>query len=290
MGPVVTVVIPAYNRAGTIAAALESVQAQTYRNWEAIVINDGSSDGTADVVRQLISQDRRIRLLEHEANRGAQAARNWGIRAACGEWIAFLDSDDVFLRESIELRLRVAAKEGVSVVHSRCLEIREDGSQHVRDTPPVQGSVYRRLLRGEGPTFPGLLVATSALQRIGYLDERIVSFQEWDTSIRLAKHYAFGFVPEPTFIYDWHAAVNISHQVHTVCRGYKQVVRKHIVAIIVLGGPNVLAPHCRRIARLSVAAGKEGQARYYDLMGLLVTCLDPRWCVRSLRRAINLGE
>src|SRR5215217_3652483 len=95
--PLISVVIPAYNRAATIEDCLRSVQAQTYQKWEVIVADDGSGDATVEIVKRLAREDARIRLVRHERNRGAQAARNSGIHAAKGSWIAFLDSDDQFL-------------------------------------------------------------------------------------------------------------------------------------------------------------------------------------------------
>lgn len=92
--PLITVVVPAYNRATTITGCVRSVQAQTYAKWELLVVDDGSSDGTPQVVAKSAQNDNRPRLLRQARNGGAQAARNAGIRAAMGTWVAFLDSDD----------------------------------------------------------------------------------------------------------------------------------------------------------------------------------------------------
>ncbi|HLJ59991.1 MAG TPA: glycosyltransferase family 2 protein [bacterium] len=99
----VSVVIPAFHRVPTIGAAWRSVQAQTHRDWEAIAVDDGSTDGTAEVVMRLAHEDDRIKRIRHDRNCGAQAARNAGIRSACGEWIAFLDSDDQWLPQSLDI-------------------------------------------------------------------------------------------------------------------------------------------------------------------------------------------
>src|SRR5262245_38190413 len=105
--PLISVVIPVYNRARIIARALKSVQEQTHQNWEAIVVDDGSTDDTVEIVTDLAQLDNRIRVIRQDKNRGAQAARNVGIRAARGEWVAFLDSDDLYLPNSLEVRLAV---------------------------------------------------------------------------------------------------------------------------------------------------------------------------------------
>lgn len=159
--------IPAYNRARLIPRALKSVQQQTHQNWEAIIVDDGSIDETADVATRLAREDKRIRFIRQEKNAGAQAARNLGIRAARGEWVAFLDSDDLFLPESLEIRLAALIKEKLSVVYSDCNYIGDDGSIKKYGIPALAGWIYDKLLFQEGPLFQTLLVSKQALARIG---------------------------------------------------------------------------------------------------------------------------
>src|SRR5437660_252962 len=97
----VSVIIPTCNRAKVVSRAIESVWAQTYQDFEIIVVDDGSTDETMHTVSCLMQMDDRIRYMQHESRRGAQAARNTGIRAAHGNWIAFLDSDDHWLPDSL---------------------------------------------------------------------------------------------------------------------------------------------------------------------------------------------
>ena len=246
--PRVSVVIPAFNRARAIGAALRSVQEQTIRDWEVLVVDDGSADGTADVVNDWVKRDTRIRLLRHTGNRGAQAARNTGARAARSEWIAFLDSDDWYLPESLESRLETAEREQAAVVHSECLAIATDGTTRVYHVSPLAGDVYHRLLAQEGPVFPALLVHTTALQSIGYLDERLVAYQEWDTFIRLAKRHPFAFQPAPTFVYDCRNGDTISKNMVRNGLGYEQVLHKHFFAIWRHTGAGTLVRHYQTAA------------------------------------------
>jgi len=99
--PLFTVVIPTYDRAASAAAAVRSVLAQTDARWECLVVDDGSTDGTRAALAPLAA-DARVRLFFNEKNRGQHACRNQAIRAARGEWIAFLDSDDLFLPRRLE--------------------------------------------------------------------------------------------------------------------------------------------------------------------------------------------
>lgn len=284
--PLISVVIPVYNRATTIGNCLRSIQAQTYESWEAIVVDDGSIDATHQVVAKLAREDARIRLIRHDRNRGAQAARNTGIRAAQGEWIAFLDSDDQFLPHSLEARLGLARKENVSVVHSECYVIEKDGIMKPYSVPPMAGQVYQRLLEEEGPLFQGLLVSKDSLKRIHYLDEKIVAFQEWDTAIRLANHYAFGFEAKPTFIYDCRNSDRISSNMLREGRGYEQVFHKHYLAILRYAGRRVLARHYRIAADWYQAGGDLEAVRRCRLMASLWSSEGLRTSLQTLRQLL----
>ena len=107
--PLVSVVIPAYNAAATLRVAVESVYAQGFRDYEVIVVDDASADRTPDVVQQLCSEGRGLRGLRMPANSGPAAARNRGIAAAQGTWLAFLDGDDVWFPWRLETQWQLAA-------------------------------------------------------------------------------------------------------------------------------------------------------------------------------------
>ena len=269
--PLISVVIPAHNRAAVLGRALASALQQTHGSLEVIVVDDSSSDGTADVAQEYADRDFRVRLIRKPTHAGAQAARNTGITHAKGAWVAFLDSDDYLLPRSLELRLSLAAQLGLQVVHSECCILESDDDPECRrfGTPPLAGGVYAQLLERPGPTFPGLLVAREALAQIGPLDERIVSYQEWDTSILLARHNEFGFVDEPTFVYDCRHAGTISKDPLRAATGYEQVVSKHREEIMRCLGRKGLAVHCRNLASQFGGAGAYGTALKYLLKAFL---------------------
>lgn len=285
----VSVVIPVYNRKHTIEKAIRSVLAQTYHNVEVIVVDDGSTDSTPTIVAALSKEDPRIRYIRYKTNRGAQAARNTGIRAARGEWIAFLDSDDVWLPQSLELRLKLAKQKGLHVIHSECYVLRPGSVELQRyGVPPMEGQAYKELLRRPGPMFPGLLVSKEALSRIGYLDESIVSFQEWDTAIRLAKCYKFGFTPEPTFVYDCCRGDTISTDMLRTAEGYMQVFKKHWWAILQHLGPKALANHYRTAALFYQKAGKEVKAYRFLLTSIMLWPFRPRAILTRLQHIVRI--
>jgi glycosyltransferase involved in cell wall biosynthesis len=237
---------------------------QTYHDLEVIVIDDGSEDNSRSVLEQLGKTDSRILCLFHDSNKGPQAARNTGIKAAHGEWIAFLDSDDYWLPQSLELRLIAAEKQQVIVVHSECEVVRENGIQESFGVPPLEGQVYRALLTHPGSVFPALLVAKEAIMKIGYLDENIIAYQEWDTSIRLARYFQFGFIAEPTFVYDCRGTETISKNALRNAAGYEQVVRKHRWEILRVSGKQPLVWHYQTISENFRNAGIMKKAQYYQ--------------------------
>lgn len=281
----VSVVIPTYNRSEHIQRAIQSVLGQTYSHFEIIVVDDRSQDNTVQIVQEYVRTDSRIRLVVHSERKGAQAARNTGIQAAAGEWIAFLDSDDQWLPHSLNSRLQLAQVSGLHVVHSDCyvVEPTATGLQRM-GIAPVQGQVYTKVLEKFGPMFQGLLVSKEALARIGYLDEKIVSWQEWDTAIRLARHYRFGFITTPTFIWDCHHPDSISKDRLRKALGYEQVFTKHRRSILRYLGRKYLAFHYQLAADYYREANDRVEARRCLLRGFLLWPFRPRTILRESRR------
>lgn len=105
MNDLVSIIMPSYNTAEYICESIQSVQAQTYPNWELIIVDDCSTDETDEVVRSFLA-DARIRYLKNEKNSGAAISRNYALREAKGRWIAFLDSDDLWLPEKLEKQIQ----------------------------------------------------------------------------------------------------------------------------------------------------------------------------------------
>jgi glycosyltransferase involved in cell wall biosynthesis len=202
--PKISVIIPTFNREKTITYCLNSVSNQTYDNIEIIVIDDCSTDGTVDIVNSY--SDRRINCIALKRNKGAQAARNRGIIEANGDWIAFQDSDDEWIKKKLEMQINVLKEENFNpwtVIH--CAGIRYDYKKKIKvfnDNIIKQGKgSYLELFINPPPMFQSILVSKTALRKIGYLDEDVLAHQEWDTSIRLAKYCRFVYIKEPLFIY-----------------------------------------------------------------------------------------
>jgi colanic acid/amylovoran biosynthesis glycosyltransferase len=257
-GPIVSVVIPARNRERLVARAVSSVLAQSFGDLELIVVDDGSTDRTAEAAAS--TGDSRVRVLGHPTSRGAQAARNTGVAAARGEFVAFLDSDDEWLPDKLAchvVALEQAPAEVAATIDS-CRQRFPDGREREL-APRVSGDAYASLLAYPGAPFI-LVVRRSCLERIGPLDEAIISYQEWDLYIRLARHYQLQLLPRALTIYHSHGGSRISTDLGRGARGYLQVVAKHETEIRRVCGPRTLAIHQLRAAIHFLRAGDQPSA------------------------------
>ncbi len=224
MNPLVSIIIPTYNRAHLIGKTLLSVQNQTFPDWECIVIDDGSADDTEEVVKKFSMKDPRFRYLKNERKKGAQGARNTGIIHARYPWIAFNDSDDEWLPERLALQIPVLAANGFNpflVVHGNCLVYdNKKGSKEEWKLNPIEGKKpLKTFLKDSSILIPGMITSKKALELIGYLDENVKSYQEWDTAIQLSRFCDFIHIPKPLFIYYKHEGETISKDINRDIEG-----------------------------------------------------------------------
>jgi glycosyltransferase involved in cell wall biosynthesis len=248
----VSVVIPAYNREATIEKAIQSVLCQTYQDFEIIVVDDGSKDATCAIIASLAEKDTRIRYMKHEINISAQAARKSGVAASGGRFIAFLDADDEWYPD--KLKKQVEAIESlpgsVGTVHGDCdIYFETSGVKKRYMVPKLSGYVYEKLLEGPGPLYPCLMVKRECFEKIpDAIDPNVPSWQEWDTSINLARKYEFYFIDEPLMVYRRHMGESMSNDFERDIRGYLHVVEKHRDEILRHCGSETLGNHYRKIA------------------------------------------
>ena len=127
--PLVSVITPAYRAERFIETTIESVRAQTFPDWEMLVVDDASTDGTTALVARLAERDPRVRLYRKPAQSGASASRNLAIAAARGRWLAFLDSDDLWLPDKLERQLAFAERCGGAFLYGGFRRISEDGGR-----------------------------------------------------------------------------------------------------------------------------------------------------------------
>lgn len=201
--PLVSVIIPAYNAEGFIEETLNSVLSQTYKNIEVLVIDDGSQDRTAELVKLIAAKDLRVRLLQ-QANAGVSAARNLGIEKSQGEYIAPLDADDIWYPQNLEKKVNCLLESDASVglVYAWSVDINEAGFPNGQfRASTIEGDVYTTLVCHD---FIGNASATmmrrSSVEKVGgyncSLKEKNVIREDWELYLRLAEFYQFRVVPE----------------------------------------------------------------------------------------------
>jgi len=227
--PLVSVIIPTYNRAAYIADAIRSVQAQTYAKVQIIVADDGSTDDTAAVVSEFGDSVAYLRL----AHRGQPAAtRNSGLSKATGDFIAFLDSDDLFLPGRLAKQVSALAAHGdAGLAYSDGYFFREDPETptgHVLDGMPTPtGDALADLLRGNFLTSPVVLIRRSCLDSVGLFDERPEFFavEDYDLWLRIAARFPFIHVPGDVAAIRRHGG-SISRDVAALRMGTLRVLAK----------------------------------------------------------------
>ncbi len=193
--PLVSIVIPTFNRKHFVAAAIESCLAQTHDNCEIIVVDDGSADGTGGFLRERYGAG--IRYIAQE-NQGPGIARNRGIEAACGEYIQFLDADDQLHSRKVELGLAVFQQQpDVAVVYTHYQFVASDGETRI-DTPPFEifsEDIFCEMLRLTGChiLLSSSMHRSAALRAVGGFadDVDFRSAEDWDLFLRLAAQYKF---------------------------------------------------------------------------------------------------
>jgi len=195
----VSVVIPTYNRARFIGEALESVFAQTYSDYEVIVVDDGSRDDTRNALEPWLE---RIHYI-YQTNRGGAAARNRGIKEAMGEWVAFLDSDDRWEPKALETLHRTAATHPeAGLIAMRARKLYPDGTVSRRTVGKKSAGerfTSRSLLWGDSGIMTPM-VRRSLLMSLGGLDESLTSAEDSDMWLRLSFHTTLIGVPEPLLL------------------------------------------------------------------------------------------
>jgi glycosyltransferase involved in cell wall biosynthesis len=199
--PTISVIIPAFNAQATIKETIASVQAQTFSDFEIIVIDDGSTDGTLELVSTI--KDERLRIFSYE-NGGVAVARNRGISHATGEFIALLDADDLWTPDKLELQLAALQKyPEAGVAYSwTYFKYEEDESSYADESSFFEGNVYADLLvrnflhNGSNP-----LIRGKAIESVGEFDPVCVPCEDWDFYLRLAVQWTFVLVPKSQILY-----------------------------------------------------------------------------------------
>jgi len=227
MDRLVSAIIPTYNRAGYVSQAVESVLNQTYRPIETIVIDDGSSDSTPEVLRKYRDQ---INYIYQERSERSKA-RNEGFRHSKGDCIAFLDSDDVWLASKIQEQVRVLDEyPSVGVVYTGVQFIDTKGapsSERLTWDEPVREALYEDLMTHNVITgsLSSILVRRECLDRVGLFDESMIACEDLDLYRRIAEYYEFRKIDLPLVKIRIHGE-NTQTGFATMARGWETTICK----------------------------------------------------------------
>ncbi len=226
--PKVSVVIPTYNRVDLLRPAIVSVLNQTFQDFEIIIVDDGCTDSTSDLVSAF--NDARIKYIRHEINKGGSAARNTGILNSKCEFIAFLDDDDEWLPEKLDMQIKVIEESlpRVGGVYTSYIVVdRTDGTIIARKIPTKKGDLSTNLLVNNciGAT-SSVLLRMRCFEEVGLFDEVLPSFQDYDMWIRISKKFHFEYIKEILFKYHIHKK-KIWTDLDALERGIKIMLEKY---------------------------------------------------------------
>ena len=259
--PRVSVIIPTFNRAAIVPKAITSVLSQSFRDFELIVVDDGSADETREVVEAIFKRSDGALSYLYKENGGEASARNRGLAEARGEYVAFLDSDDVWLPN--HLSECVNALDGNPSLGAVFTDhnITRGGNTLVRTTANV-GASYRELKRNLVTrklvlASDAVMIRRDVFSRLGGFDEDLEVGADWEMWARIAASYEIGYVPRRTVTVLQHAD-NTSSQPHKI----EVNVRKAIDRIMQYAGPDVLELKSKIIAR-----SHSDNAYFYSMNG-----------------------
>lgn len=223
----VSVIIPAYNYGHYVGEAVESALNQNIPELEVIVIDDGSTDNTKDVLEKYISQ---IKYM-YQPNRGLPAARNAGICAASGDYIAFLDADDRWLSNKLQLQMEQFVKHPkVGLIYSDAYILSDKGCEGrllEKFTKYPVGNVHNKLFQENFIPVCTAIVAKQCFEKVGLFDESLKSAEDYDLWLRLTRFFEVDCVPQPLVMYRKHSA-NMSADEERMLINKIRVLQKNI--------------------------------------------------------------
>ncbi len=273
--PLVSVILPTYNRASTLPRAISSVINQSYRNIELIIVDDFSTDNTRNIVSKFLN-DGRIKYIKHNKNLGGSAARNTGLANSKGELIAFQDSDDEWLPQKLEQQVSLLiSNKRIDIVNTAITINYEKYNRKEQVHPRFRGTeLFNKLIINQiVPGMPSMLVKKSCLETIGGFD-LIPSNQDYLLYIKLAaNNYFFDFIDIP-LVNVYFQKNGITSNIGARIEGKKAII-KYIEEHVISGNQKNVALSAQyfRISSYYLMAKDSKNAKSY--------------CYKSLRKHIN---
>jgi glycosyltransferase involved in cell wall biosynthesis len=295
--PEVSVVISTRGRWDLLRTTLSGALGQQEIEHEVIVVDDGSRDETPARLADL--SDSRLRVVRHHRSRGATAARNRGLEESRGEWVAFLDDDDLWSPTKLRAQIDVATREGADFVYAGVIELNEQGRLIEVEPPPPPDELHEQILVKNAipATSSNVVVRRDVLRRLGGFDESLFHLADWDLGLRLVEACIGAACPEFLVAYIKHSRNMLSLRPHDAEDELDDLVAKHGAALGARADRVALAhwvafTHRRSGRRVSAArAYMRNAIRSRDLASArtaLVVLLDPSATTRS--RRVRDGE
>ncbi|HEV7481974.1 MAG TPA: glycosyltransferase [Solirubrobacterales bacterium] len=274
----ISVVIPAYDRESTIAETLDSLLRQTHRDWEAIVVDDGSSDATAEVAEGYARRDSRFRVYR-QANGGVSAARNAGIALARAPWLFFLDADDWIVPSAFTLLLDAVSGDGIDAAYGGYVRVDAGGRETRERRPPHAEDLFPVFTQMCAFAIHACLNRTELIRAAGGFDEALVTCEDWDLWQRVARTGArFAAIPDYIAYYRMRPESASANGARMLADGLEVIARGHAEDTRLTG---LTSPHrpgapgsARPLARLYFACYAAGL--------VIAGGEDARWMVASL--------
>lgn len=278
--PKISAIITTWNRVPMLERAIKSVLAQTFRDIELLVLDNGSSDNTGDVVRGYEKKDKRIRYIRHAPN-SISWARNLGIKEARGEFIGFLDDDDEWLPDKLADEMKAFegdSEKKIGLVYGAYVHINQaTGKTFETIYPKFSGATdvygyaisHRDTLTGSASN---PLLRKSAILAVGGYDENIKTGEDYEMFLRLARRYLFAGIPKPVLKIYVHEGYRLSYRLEDYLHTELTVYRKHIDFIG--RNPDVNVFFLRIIAGKLLRLGRPKEAREYLLKALRLMPFD----------------
>jgi glycosyltransferase involved in cell wall biosynthesis len=254
--PMFSILMPVYNHIAYVREAVASVQAQTFRDWQLVICDDGSTDGSWEVVNELAATDGRITVVR-QANAGAGPARNTARRSATGRWIAFLDSDDVYYPDALAAYVEhIEANPEHGFIYGYRNRLNDDGTTEeltgeFQDAPTTARELFGRM-------YMSTLCVTMRAElydRVDGYDERLRSCEDYDLYLRLSPHSRFYPLGKATGLRRRHAT-NVSRQT-----GYSRMLEATVLRRYIehFGGRELLSQEAidRRLGKITYSAGRQ---------------------------------
>ena len=227
----VSVVVPIYNRGKIVGKTIDSILCQSYSDVEIIAVNDGSNDGTLTVLNEYSKRHPERIIVINQSNAGQVRAKNKGIAASRGEFIAFLDSDDFWEKEKLSLQMPLFIGK-VGLVYSGINEVDTEGRilKTVLPESGMRGDIFRSLLIKNRMTGGTVVVKRKVLNNIGFFDESFRAAENWDLWIRISSKHEVDYVDKPLVNYLKHSG-NMSQDNRRMVEGMRSVLKKHLPTV-----------------------------------------------------------